>query len=50
VVAEKPKQCANEGIKHPGQRRIYSACSTCGREGKVNRATGRIRAHLPLAK
>ena len=48
-VVVKPATCANEGIKHPGQRRLYSACSTCGKEGKVNRATGRIRAHAPLA-
>jgi hypothetical protein len=41
----KPELCKNEGIKHPGQRRIYSACSTCGKEGKVNRSTGRIRNH-----
>jgi hypothetical protein len=41
----KVENCKNEGIKHPGQRRIYSACSTCGKEGKVNRSTGRIRAH-----
>lgn len=46
-VIAKPAQCKNEGIKHPGQRRIYSACSTCGKEGKVNRSTGRIRNHAP---
>jgi hypothetical protein len=41
-----PAKCANAGIKNPGRGRIYSECSTCGKHGKVNRSTGRIRAHL----
>ena len=44
-----PATCANEGIKHAGQGRLYSSCSTCGKEGKVIRSTGRIRAHAQLA-
>lgn len=47
--AAKPAQCPNSGIKHPGQRRLYSACKDCGKEGKVNRSTGRIRNHAPAA-
>lgn len=38
--------CTNSGVVKPG--RIYSACRDCGKEGKVNRSTGRIRAHKPV--
>lgn len=44
---EGPAKCANAGITHPGQRRLYSNCSTCGKHGAVNRSTGRLRAHFP---
>lgn len=33
----------NQGVAIP--RRIYSTCNVCGKEGKVNRSTGSIRAH-----
>lgn len=33
----------NQGVARPG--RIYSTCRICGKEGKVNRSTGSIRAH-----
>jgi len=41
----KPQNCANRGVSKPG--RMYSRCIDCGKEGKVNRNTGRLRAHLP---
>ena len=44
----KPEMCRNSGVAKSG--RIYSTCRDCGKEGKVNRSTGRIRAHQPLAK
>jgi hypothetical protein len=37
----------NKGVAIP--RRIYSTCNVCGKEGKVNRSTGSIRAHKPQA-
>lgn|SRR3954470_16497255 len=44
-AAAKPAQCPNRGVTKPG--RMYSACKDCGREGKVNRSTGALRAHAP---
>lgn len=35
----------NKGVARPN--RIYSTCNVCGKEGKVNRSTGSIRAHRP---
>jgi hypothetical protein len=45
--AEKPAKamCANNGVKNP--RQIYSDCKSCGKNGKVNRSTGALRAHAP---
>lgn len=45
VVVEKPATCRNSGVVNG--RRIYSDCIDCGKNGKVNRSTGRIRAHAP---
>jgi hypothetical protein len=42
------EMCPNNGVTKSG--RIYSTCRDCGKEGKVNRGTGRLRAHAPLAK
>lgn len=39
--------CPNSGIAHPGRGRLYDDCKDCGRNGAVNRSTGRIRAHQP---
>lgn len=36
-------ECPNTGVTHP--RRISSACSDCGKFGKVSRQTGTLRAH-----
>lgn len=43
-----PAKCANAGVKN--SRMIYSECRSCGKSGKVNRSTGALRAHEPLAK
>lgn len=43
VAVGKPATCSNSGVAN--SRRIYSTCVDCGKEGKVNRSTGRIRAH-----
>lgn len=43
----KPTQCRNSGVENG--RRIYSKCTDCGKEGKVNRSTGRLRNHAPAA-
>lgn len=40
--------CPNSGVVKPG--RIYSTCRDCGKDGKVNSSTGRIRAHKPIVK
>lgn len=40
--------CDNSGVTRPG--RIYSHCRSCGKEGKVSRSTGKIKAHAPLVK
>ena len=49
AAPKESKNCPNSGIKHAGQRRLYSNCVDCNKEGKVNGSTGRIRAHLPQA-
>jgi hypothetical protein len=41
-------KCRNSGVTH--SNRLYSVCKDCGKEGAVNRSTGSLRAHLPLAK
>jgi hypothetical protein len=41
--------CPNSGIAHPGRGRIYDECKDCGKTGKVNRTTGRIKAHQAQA-
>lgn len=46
--AKQAQMCPNSGITHAGHGRIYDTCRDCGKEGKVNRQTGRIRAHKPL--
>jgi len=46
--AAAPEKCPNNGVKTP--RTMYSTCRNCGKEGKVNRSTGTIKAHFPLAK
>lgn len=40
--------CANSGVTHP--RRIYSHCKDCGKQGKVNTMTGKIKSHKPESK
>lgn len=45
--AKTDAQCRNGGVVNP--RRIYSTCRDCGKEGKVNPKTGKIRAHNPAA-
>lgn len=35
--------CANAGVVAP--KRIESECRSCGKRGKVNRSTGKLRAH-----
>lgn len=46
VEAKLSTQCANNrGVANP--QRFYSTCNVCGKEGKVNRGTGSIRAHKP---
>jgi hypothetical protein len=42
--AKADAQCRNSGVTRSG--RIYSTCRDCGKEGKVNRSTGKIRAHV----
>ena len=37
--------CKNSGTKNAGRGRIYDDCRDCGKNGKVNRSTGKIRAH-----
>jgi hypothetical protein len=37
--------CSNSGVTHP--KRINSACKDCGKTGKVQRGTGKLRAHNP---
>lgn len=43
-----PQNCPNSGVVKPG--RINSSCRDCGKDGKVNRATGRIKAHKTIVK
>lgn len=42
-----PAKCSNSGVTHP--RRTQSQCRDCGKSGKVNRSTGKLRAHEPIA-
>lgn len=46
-VAEKPATCKNSGVKN--SQMIYGICRDCGKQGKTNRSTGKLRAHAPLA-
>jgi hypothetical protein len=39
-------KCRNSGVANP--RRLRSTCVDCGKEGAVNRSTGKLRAHAPL--
>lgn len=45
IVAAQPVKtmCDNTGVVNA--RRMYSKCTDCGKEGKVNRSTGSLRAH-----
>ena len=45
IQAKADAMCSNTGVTHP--KRINSKCRDCGKEGKVNRSTGTIRAHKP---
>jgi hypothetical protein len=47
AAAKAAAMCRNSGVTNP--RRISSTCRDCGKDGKVNRATGSLRAHKPLA-
>lgn len=47
VQAKADEMCRNSGVVNP--KRLSSKCRDCGKEGKVNRSTGSIRAHKPLA-
>jgi hypothetical protein len=50
AAAKAAATCTNSGIMHPGRGRLYDDCKDCGKNGKVNRSTGRLRAHKPAAK
>lgn len=41
--AAESKRCPNSRVKHP--QRFMSTCVDCGKEGKPNRSTSRLRAH-----
>ena len=41
--AKQSDKCPNNGVANT--RRIYSTCKDCGKEGKVNRSTGTLKAH-----
>ena len=43
TAAPAAAKCANYGVTNP--RAMYSTCRSCGKQGKVNRSTGTIRAH-----
>ena len=43
--AKQDAQCANQGVTNP--KRIQSNCTNCGKLGKVDRSTGKLRAHKP---
>ncbi|MFD6638368.1 hypothetical protein ACFWDN_21405 [Micromonospora chalcea] len=43
----KPEACRNSGVRHP--RRVESECRDCGKRGKVDRRTGKLRGHAPAA-
>lgn len=43
VEAKAEAMCKNSGVRKP--RHIESECLDCGKRGKVNRATGSLRAH-----
>ncbi len=43
--AKADEMCRNSGVTHP--KRINSVCRDCGKAGKVQRGTGKIRAHKP---
>lgn len=44
AAAKQENRCPNNrGVAKPG--RIYSTCNVCGKEGKVIRSSGSIRAH-----
>jgi hypothetical protein len=43
--AKSDAMCTNSGVTHPG--RIESTCRDCGKRGKVNRSTGKLRGHKP---
>jgi hypothetical protein len=45
VQAKTAARCRNRGVERPN--RIYSVCRDCGKEGKVDRRTGSLRAHEP---
>lgn len=47
AAAKAAELCSNPGVVNP--QRIQSTCRQCGKPGTVNRSTGRIRAHKPLA-
>ncbi len=47
VAPPAPARCPNRGVVKP--QRMYSNCRDCGKEGKVNRSTGNIKAHAPAA-
>lgn len=46
--APAPERCKNSGVTDP--QRLYSKCRDCGKEGSVNRRTGSLRGHAPLAQ
>ena len=43
AAAKAEQMCANEGVAKP--RHIESTCRSCGKRGKVDRRTGKLRAH-----
>lgn len=43
VAAAQDEMCRNSGVTNP--RRMRSTCRDCGKEGAVNRSTGKIKAH-----
>jgi hypothetical protein len=46
VEVEAEVMCPNTGVVNP--KRVMSKCVDCGKEGTVNRGTGRLRAHKPM--
>lgn len=46
VAAPVEEYCTNSGVVNP--RRIYSECRDCGKDGKVNRFSGRIKKHIKI--